>query len=419
MTVCRTSAPLPPHRFTVAGDRQLLTVDLPSLESLSGVDLDISSTEVRLLLPGRGEHVRIPLSADMKCGPATAKFSRKRGQLTVVWEALGANEEDRHSEQADEGEKVAAQPVHAEERPLPQDAAAQPAHAEEKPCMDLLRSEVEHVLRQCTVERLKAIPELRGVSVLLDGFTVTGEASVKNGMCCFKAAIDFTWEALDGFGAMLGAKGTGHVADFTQEQLPNVVIRSSFAGSPPAKAASQWVKQEGASRIAEFLHGEQLSLAVAEAVKLQPAPLMEMPEKSMTQWAEAWIPEKLNSLTVRLFGGIASATFSEPHVSGNASVSLREGKPIAKFHLQLKCEWAVTASNAGVGEARGSLKILDFTSEKEVKDVTLEVETAPGKKSSGQLMTAFRQHGLSAVRDVLEQFVHELKLQTGCPVSAA
>jgi len=87
MTV-HSSLAAPAHRFSTEGGKQLLTLELPALDSLQGVDLDIGSSEIRLLLPGSCEHMLIPLPSKVgHAGLPTAKFSRKRRQLTVTWEA--------------------------------------------------------------------------------------------------------------------------------------------------------------------------------------------------------------------------------------------------------------------------------------------------------------------------------------------
>merc|ERR1712232_787517 len=71
-------------------------------------------------------------------------------------------------------------------------------------------------------------------------------------------------------------------------------------------------------------------------------------EKKMNSWAYAWLQNKLASLTMKLFGGLASVTLSNVSTSGDASVSVRKGRPIALFLLCIECTWSVTESAAGV-----------------------------------------------------------------------
>merc|ERR1711972_426719 len=120
----------------------------------------------------------------------------------------------------------------------------------------------------------------------------------------------------------------------------------------------------------------------------------------MTQWSKAWIIQKLGGLTVRLFGGMATATISMPLVTGDASLSVREGRVVSRFNLRVECTWVAAVSAGGAKEVRGTLMLPDFTSEKNIEDSTVCVEAVPGQKSSGQLVAAFRQHGVASVRTV-------------------
>merc|ERR1719272_2326833 len=65
-------------------------------------------------------------------------------------------------------------------------------------------------------------------------------------------------------------------------------------------------------------------------------------EKPMTTWAHAWLQRKLEGLTVSMLGGLASATLSDAKISGDASLSVRKGRPITLFQLRLECKWTVT-----------------------------------------------------------------------------
>lgn len=408
------------HRFTADKGQKLLTVDLPSLESLQGLDLDISSTELRLLLPGSAEHLRIELPHEISANstPPEAKFSRKRGQLTVAW-------------------------AEAREESVPEISGATeltwiekvgtPAKApqEERPCLDLLQGEVEHALKQCTVERLNRIAQLSGSSMLLGDFDVKGEATVEKRTCRFSASVSFTWEALDAFGGLLGARGVGHVSELTQDSTsPHVVVKTSSGSGVQAKAAGEWMKRHGSGIIAESLKGEVLSAAVLSAAQMHadpdmpevaqlakaetaPGVLKDVEDKPMTQWSETWIMQKLGGLTIRLFGGMATATISTPQVTGDASLSVREGRVVSRFLLRVECTWVAAVSAGGGKDVRGTLLLPDFTSEKSIEDSTVCIEAAPGQKSTGQLVAALRQYGVASVRTVLAQFVTELQLQCG------
>jgi len=460
---------MPPHRFSADGCNKLLTVDLPLLESLKGVDLDMSSTAVRLLLPGSAEYVEIPLPLEISGNKTsatapTAKFSRKRGQLTLTWDADSCGQMDVVETSREPARAVVAEtpavapPTEREANSLAgekwlvkdgrvcliKDSAKEKGqlptkdshNLKETRCIGVLQSEVEHALKQCTVEKLRKVGKLGGTSMLLDNFLIEGEAICTKFVCTFNASVSFTWEALDPFGGFLGVSGSGHAAAIAStEQSPKVVVRVSPCGGAQARAAGEWMKQHGACLISECLKGEILAAAVLSAKLLESvdsdsdsdaaemkAVAKNVPqllqERSMTKWAEAWVIQKLENLSVSLFGGLACATFSSPRVSGNASISPADGKLTTLFNLRVECDWVVTSSTKGVGEMRGTLLVAELTSEKGAKAAALEVEATPGKKTSGQLLTAFRRDGVSAVRAVMDEFVSELQLQIECPSSA-
>jgi len=109
---------------------------------------------------------------------------------------------------------------------------------------------------------------------------------------------------------------------------------------------------------------------------------------------------------VRLFGGLATARLSQPKV--------KDAKSLA-FEADIECDWQVTSSTAGAGEAQGLLRITNFSTRTKASDWKLDVEVS--KKAPGQLLSAFRQSGVAAVKTVLELFVEEFKLR--CPVEGA
>jgi len=80
-------ATCPTHKLTRQGGKKLLTIELPSLESMAGVGVDIGTSEIRLDLPGRADRLLIPLPSEVageKDVPC-AKFSRRRRELTLAW----------------------------------------------------------------------------------------------------------------------------------------------------------------------------------------------------------------------------------------------------------------------------------------------------------------------------------------------
>jgi hypothetical protein len=395
---------LPQHRFyTEDNNKQFMVIELPSVESLNGVDLDIGRTEIRLLLPGMQEHFSIPLQANAALDAPTAKFSRKRRELTITWDIQEAPvaciPEDTSKCCSEETSRFVVK-----EQPRDID------------CLDLLQDEVEHVLKKCTVDKLKSIAPLGGCSVLLSNFSTKGAASIREKTCNFKVSVSFEWEILDAFGGYLGSSGRGEVLNLTIGDPPKVMIKSAAGGGAQAKKAGEWMKRHGASVIAECLNADDIGAAVRSAWEENAAETKaELPNLDI-DWAASWFQQKLSSLSVNLFGGLASANFTKPCVSGNLSVDVLQGAPAAIFNLRISCEWLVAAST---GRAEGSLVVQDFASGQDIDNVSLQIETSPGKKSSGQLVTGFRQQGVSAFRGLLRQFAKELQTQLGCPTSTA
>jgi len=531
MAVDPTIAP-PQHRFSIADGKHSLVLDLPMLQTLAELELDIGRTEIRLALPG-GHTTMIPLPVEIagssEAIPAVAKFSRKRGQLTISWcqQDFCAKAAERSAElEAPRGasfqdtiaESTASSPPEmttetvepnsdqaendseqftfvtaascSQERTdidyggaLPTSAApkAGPAygslwnanswHWEEKNCMPMLCREVQHALEQCMSEPLKHIHKLNGSSVVLSAITVDGEASftLRKGKrwLGYEISVSFNWDIRDGYGSNLGAKGKGQIVELTQdEDAPNVIVEVSatFSGGSDAKAGSEWMKRHGGKEIGKFLTGARLtaSMVAAEEARAnadvdaskrveertkadaaQEATVDERTrlaaeqrlleeqrrvkpvegavqgsvwnanawhweEKPRTAWACAWLQSKLDGLTLNLFGGLAAAALSDVKVTGDASVSVRKGRPIALFQLSVECKWAITATAAGVGEAHGTLLVPEFTSEDGAKGSQIEVQAGGNKKTSGQLVAALKRDGVPLVRSVLAQFAEEL-----------
>lgn len=431
MTVIST--PTPPHRFSTEGVKQLLTLELPSLESLQGVDLDISTDMIRLVLPGSCEQLRIPLPLELVgLGAPTAKFSRKRRELTVTWDAaLQASPQQKPAstqsavvpqasvqEKCDSGGVAVSAPALVPERHSSgQVAELVKVNNDAVDCSEFIEDEVEDALKECAVVKLKSIAALRGAAVLPSDFNISGEASIKDGCCDFKAAVSFKWEMLDAIGGFLGAAGTVDVLELCPRQVaPKVVVTVAKGGSAQARAAGEWMKQYGSELISQCLNGEKLSASIFTAWDeaawenedqsadgaLAPAVLN---DDEISLWAKTWLEQKISNLTVKLFGGSASATFAAPQVSGEVSFSGKGSDAAPDFHLRLDSSWNIATS---MGQTSGTL-LVEFTPTQGSQGATVTVEAAPGKKASGQLLTALRQTGVSAVRGVLSQFMTELQ----------
>jgi hypothetical protein len=404
----------------------MLTLELPSLDSLKGLDMDIGTTEIRLVLPGSAEYLQIPLPPELATISSfpTAKFSRKRHQLIVTWQS---DSQPADALQTDAGERAqelasgisspleSCDPAVAESCKIPHDKDLQAVATCTEPesdCLELVEDEVEHVLKQCTVKKLKSVAAIGGSSVLLSDFTVSGSATITKACCRFKVSISFRWEILDAFGGFLGATGTGDIVDFTQDQTSaNVRVKASRGGSRQAQSASEWMKQHGAALIGECLVGEDVANTVVSDWKDMASEVTTEPKTPAgppLEWAQTWLESKLSGLTVKLFGGSASASFSRVKISGDVSLSSKDGMPTSAFKLQVECAWTITSAT---GQIEGTLTVPEFTSGQRADAITVNVEAAPGKKASGQLLTALRQSGVAAVRSLLDRFASELQLQ--------
>lgn len=524
MAVDPTIAPPPEHRFISSEGQQSLVVDLPMVQSFTEVELNIGITEIQLCFAG-GSTTVIPLPEDIyanaEADSGVAKFSRKRGQLTISWplpapiakatvskatqatlppqeKAAEAQVEPRiiieagsQEIETDDGvliEEILDDGVVIEEICIDDTVAAQeqagkaaPAygslwnanswHWETKNGLEKLRIEVQLSLEQCMAEKLKHVNAMNGASVVLTTICTNGEAtfSLRKGkrILYYEISVSFNWEVRDAYGALLGSKGKGKVEELTQEDdTPQVSIEVSttFHGGADAKAAGEWMKRHGSKEVGKYLMGPRLSEAMlaseaaranvdqdkalrkeerakAEAAQTATSETRERllseqkhleevkrikptegavqgsvwnanawhwEEKPMTTWAHAWLQRKLAEVTMSIFGGLATATLSDPQVSGDASMSVRKGKPIHMFQLRLECKWEVTATAAGVGDAFGTLVVPEFTSEDGAKGSVIEVRA--GGSANRQLINAVKRDGVPAVRAVLAQFIEEMKV---------
>jgi hypothetical protein len=266
--------------------------------------------------------------------------------------------------------------------------------------MDVLREEIEHRLKKCTIDRFRAIRDINSASIQLSEFRIDGSATLEGATCHFQVSASFKWEAFDGIGGRLGVTGTGEVSGLSDEQeMPQVSMRRLSTGgiSPQGRAAGEWLQKKGTKELASYLRGPELAAATAESAKLDAAEpkvqaqsqqsalqaptLRKLSEQDATLWAKTWLSRKLEAASVRLFGGSATGTFSSPEVSGSVSLAMStSNKLAATLALRLECCWFVVAG--GSGEARGSLSV-NVDSHQSVRDMPITVEPAPGAR--GQL----------------------------------
>mmetsp|Transcript_122625 Transcript_122625/g.392513 ORF Transcript_122625/g.392513 Transcript_122625/m.392513 type:complete len:368 (-) Transcript_122625:27-1130(-) len=133
-------------------------------------------------------------------------------------------------------------------------------------------------------------------------------------------------------------------------------------------------------------------------------------ERPMNDWAHTWLKKELGALRLILLGGAAEATLSDIEVSGDASVSVRKGKHVVLFSLSVTCKWSATSNSAGIGDAKGSLQIPEFTSEDGAKSAVIaEPGLRAARGSTQAVVKSFHQEGVRDVRGTLSRFVTALK----------
>lgn len=429
MTVCSALCP-PSYNFSTEGYERCLTVRLPFLESLDGVDLEMSSEEIRLLLPGGLTPLLIPLPLELGSASdsPTARFSKRRQELTIVWASVVV---DQSVSAGVPGAVGTLSQTTREYCPVLDDRAevqqgsvgtvgilaeGQTGKLESVPaepeleCFGVLKDEIEHALKQCTIKQLKSVAAVGGCSVFLSSFAVEGEASMTKQVSRFKASVSFKWDILDEIGGFLGASGAGVVSSVAPEQAaPNVAINVLTNGSLKAKSASEWVQRRGACLISECLNGKQLGAAICGhwgevATEDALAAVAKSPSsrQALHEWAEEWLVRKLTTLSIRLFGGSARATLMNPQVR------IYKMDRAGDFQLGLECKWCISNSNA---MTEGKLSISEVSLGQDIEIPTVLVEVQPGSKVSGQFLMSFKQKGVSAVRSILAQFTEEYQLQ--------
>ena len=517
------------HSFEEGNGTLRLRVELPMVQSMEEVQLEVSELEVRLLTDDWHTMVLPKELAKDIAGEAVAKFSRKRQQLILSWplsvnevksvssssnqgyqsEAKSQNDDSPLPEEAKEAkmaetlrttevatlevETVPVEPTELsgstqvpneqETTPLPKDTSTEAFgsiwnknswHWEEKNCMDLATTEVRKSLEEDPA--WKHVAELSGVSFRIKDLQLKGDASFalrkKKRLLCYELSASFKWEGRDEFGHALGVKGTAQVDGITpeDEEEPQVKIEvsTSSSGGAEAKAAGQWMKGHGAKRIIELLRGSELAARITAAEVAQAKPPDEeiarrvleekkateaasaaakqhriseearqrevqlraqmrptseavsgsvwnvnawhWEEKPMTDFSIKWLSRELSGLSVQILSGLADLEFRNVQVTGDASVSVRKGKPIILYLLRIECQWEASATSQGLGEAKGNLILPEFSSEDGPKSSLIQVETN-SDASRGRLGSAVRKEGISKVRNVLLRFEEALRGQ--------
>ncbi|CAE7213973.1 AHSA1, partial [Symbiodinium sp. CCMP2456] len=251
-----------------------LWISLPTLEDVA---VDVGETEVRLNQKGRA--VVLPLPADLAKdvhGEASAKFSKKRAQLSLTWPLRPESSAYPTSEVRTKETKEVSEP--SPDSSPPSDAPAFGSiwnknswHWEEKNCLDLATQEVRAALEKDP--GWKHVPALSGVSFVMKDISVRGDASfaLRKGkrILCYELSATLAWEGRDEFGCQLGVKGTAKVSGITpeddEEAQVEIDVSASSKGGPEAKAAGSWMQGQGAKLISRALRPELLREAILAA----------------------------------------------------------------------------------------------------------------------------------------------------------
>lgn len=88
-----SSASTPSHRISEGEGRVVLTVDLPDLESMKDIVLDIGEASLMLSKHGKSFDISLPAPVVGRSKEAVAKFSKKKRQLTLSWPSVAADDE--------------------------------------------------------------------------------------------------------------------------------------------------------------------------------------------------------------------------------------------------------------------------------------------------------------------------------------
>lgn len=131
----------------------------------------------------------------------------------------------------------------------------------------------------------------------------------------------------------------------------------------------------------------------------------------MTDFSIKWLSRELQGLSLKILSGLAELEFRDVQVTGDASVTVRKGKPIILYLLRVESRWEAAGTAQGLGEAKGSLILPELSSEDGPNSSVIQIETT-SDTSRHRLGSAVRKEGIPAVRALLRQF--EEALQARC-----
>eukprot|EP01138_Halocafeteria_seosinensis_P013765 gb/GECG01014056.1/.p1 GENE.gb/GECG01014056.1/~~gb/GECG01014056.1/.p1 ORF type:complete len:379 (+),score=82.74 gb/GECG01014056.1/:1-1137(+) len=136
-------------------------------------------------------------------------------------------------------------------------------------------------------------------------------------------------------------------------------------------------------------------------------------EKSLTSWAKERVQGMFKNFDIDIPGGrITISEISDFH--GEASVSIRKGKKLLFFEFEVKGEWEgemVDGDGNVLATGDGQFHIPDLDQDTDIDDeMEIKVTAASdGGANDIELKEKFRQHGVSKIRELFQQFVDELR----------
>eukprot|EP00435_Cladocopium_sp_Y103_P031165 s1909_g7.t2 len=131
-------------------------------------------------------------------------------------------------------------------------------------------------------------------------------------------------------------------------------------------------------------------------------------EKPMTDFSIKWLSRELQGLSLKILSGLAELEFRDVQVTGDASVTVRKGKPIILYLLRVESRWEAAGTAQGLGEAKGSLILPELSSEDGPNSSLIQIETT-SDTSRHRLGSAVRKEGIPAVRALLRKFEEALR----------
>eukprot|EP00746_Dinoflagellata_sp_MGD_P065363 gnl/MRDRNA2_/MRDRNA2_27240_c0_seq1.p1 gnl/MRDRNA2_/MRDRNA2_27240_c0~~gnl/MRDRNA2_/MRDRNA2_27240_c0_seq1.p1 ORF type:complete len:580 (-),score=170.95 gnl/MRDRNA2_/MRDRNA2_27240_c0_seq1:96-1835(-) len=340
------------HRFSEEDGRCVLTVDLPEIASMEEAALDIG--EFALLLTVHGVPAKIPLPAVVagRSGEAAARFSRRKQQLAVSWPAISTTSQD-----------VAA---------MAEDERAGSNHASDTGANVLSAAPEQEIV----VEEVSAseVQKKRLVSEPGPDFCGIKESSAEQDD---EVIIEEVNEK----------EVSKHQLDSSPTYSADVPSATSASGAPVV-AGSIWN--------AGSWHWEEKNC-------------LDVARKQVCEQLATCASESLNYVKEI---NMASILLKDMKVSGEASISVRKGKPLCLYALTATFNWETRDEYGGPMAAKGSGTIAEFSrdDDDEVPAVEIKAKEATKDKETKAIGEWMRRKGAVTIGSCLRGACLGLKI---------